>query len=773
MGEVYRARDTRLDRDVAVKVLPEGLARDASSLSRFEREAKALAALSHPNILTILDFGLQDGVTYAVMELLEGETLRSYREARAMPWREAAEIGVAIADGLAAAHSKGIIHRDLKPENVFLTSGGRVKILDFGLARREKLTSPDKTTAPTVTQETLPGTVMGTVGYMSPEQVSGQPGDARSDIFSFGCVLYEMATGERAFSGRTGAETMAAILKEDPPDPMKSGKELPSDLVRVTLHCLAKKPEQRFQSAQDLAFDLKAILAGTAVSAPALVPGARRSPRKLRLIAPGIGLLVVLVGIGFAVFRGSPFPAGGRSANRSLAVLPLENLSGDPEQEYFADGMTEELITQLAQIGALRVISPASVMKYKRAARTIREIGSDLKSDLIVTGSILRSGGRVRITAKLTEAATDSILWAERYERDVGDVLAIQNEVARTVVERIKVKTTVREQARLAKAKTVDPRVYEAYLKGRFYWNKRTPEDLVKGLDYFREAIEKDPTYAPAYAGLADSYILLGFYGMLLPGDAFPRAKQAAAKALQLDSELAEAHASLARVTSDYEWQWPSAEREYKRAIELNPSYAVVHQHYGIALIARGRAEEGIVEVKRSLELDPFSMIANLAMGWAHYLTGHYDSAIEQHKRTIELFPASFLAQENLADTYEAKGSHEEAFAAYQRWATAAGMSAETIAALGQAYRSGGMKGYWRKRLEMEKQEAEEGNVWFFRLATLHARVGEREQALSWLEKACAEHYDRMIFLKVDPAFDGLRRDPRFSDLLRRVGLSG
>jgi serine/threonine protein kinase/tetratricopeptide (TPR) repeat protein len=772
MGEIWRARDTRLDRDVAIKVLPEHMAKNPTALSRFEREAKALAALSHPNLVGIHDFGHQGDVVYAVMELLEGKTLRARLSTVEMSWRESVGIAAAVAEGLAAAHGRGIVHRDLKPENVFLSSDGRVKILDFGLARRDvPAPSEEHSVLPTFTQHTEPGTVMGTVGYMAPEQVSGLPGDARTDIFSFGCVLYEMVTGNRAFFGRSSGEILAAILRDDPADPMASGKSFPTDLNRVIAHCLAREPSQRYQSAQDLAFDLKAVLAGSTVSAPPPALPLRWSRRAWIPIA--VIALAVLAGFFFSTRYGRRAKNTTFTPIQSLAVLPLQNLSHDPEQEYFAEGMTEELSTQLAEIGALKVISRTSAMKYKNTPKSIPEIGRDLNVDAIVTGTVLRSGGKVRITAHLIRAATDDQIWAESFNRDLQDVLVLQGDVARAIVDRIRVKTTPQEVARLSRGRPIDPAAYEAYLKGRYYWHKgRTPEYMSKTIEYFREAIEKDPKYAAAYAGLADTYLALGTFGMLLPADVNRNARPAAMKALELDLRSAEAHATLARIRGAYDWDWVGAESEYRLAIELNPSLPDAHQWYGAFLGGAGRNDEAIFQVKRAVELDPFSLIANATLESTYYLAHLFDQAIEQGGKTIELDPSYAPAYEILGDAYEAKRMPEPAFSSYQKWAETAGFSAPTIAALKQAFDSGGMKAYWQKRLEMEKkEEAETGNVWPLTMAKIHARLGERDKAFVWLEKMYSERHERLRSIRADPVFDDLHSDPRFIDLLRRVGL--
>jgi serine/threonine protein kinase/Tfp pilus assembly protein PilF len=646
MGEVYRARDTRLDREVAIKVLPERLAEDPAALSRFEREAKTLAALSHPNVLTILDFGQQDRVAYAVMELLEGETLRARLLRSQMSWREAAELGFELADGLAAAHSRGIVHRDLKPENVFLTSHGRAKILDFGLARREGPSEePDHTRQKTQTQVTEPGSVMGTVGCMSPEQVSGVPADARSDIFSLGCVLYEMVSGARPFEGRTQGEVLAAILRDEPAE--LSGSQLPADLTGVIRHCLEKKPEQRFQSARDLAFALKAIASGSAVSAPMvspLVPAPVRLSRK-----PGVVLAataIVLVGLGFALWRWLP---SGRTAARSIAVLPFQNLSNDPSQEYFVDGMTEELIANLARIHKLRVISRTSAMQYKGTKKLLPQIARELHVESVVEGSVLRSGQRVRITVQLIQAATDEHLWAESYEKDLTDVLAVQGEATRAIAGEIKVRLTPEERERLATVRPVDPEAYDAYLKGRYYHYRFTPEDYARALGFFRAAIEKDPTYARAFAGMAGVYATMTHEGLLPPREGIAKCAAAAKKAYELDEKLGEAHLALAIVASA-KWNGDGAQKEFEKAIALSPQDAAIRLFHAQLIRRAGKWEEAIEEGKRAEELDPLSVETSRSLGSTYFWAGRYDDAIRQYKKAMEVDPNDARVHDLLAD---------------------------------------------------------------------------------------------------------------------------
>jgi len=767
MGEVYRAHDTRLDRDVAVKVLPERLAADAAALSRFEREAKALAALSHPNVLTILDFGLQDGIAYAVTELLEGETLRSRLVRAQMSWREAVELGLAVADGLAAAHSRGIVHRDLKPENVFLTSDGRAKILDFGLARREALTvPPEETRQKTETQMTEPGAVMGTVGYMSPEQVSGVSADARSDIFSLGCVLYEMVTGSRPFSGRTGAETLAAILHMEPADPVRSGRELPAGFAGVIRHCLEKRPDQRFESARDLAFALKAILAGTPATAPAFMP-VPRSRRRVVAIAAAVTLVIAAV-VTVAVRRG--LTAGG-AAVRSIAVLPLQNLSNDAEQEYFVDGMTEELIANLAKITGLRVISRTSVMQYKGTKKLLPQIARELNVDSVVEGSVTRSGQRVRITVQLIQAATDEHLWVESYERELTDVLTVQGEAARSIAREIKVRLTPEERERLASVRPVDPDAYDAYLKGRYYHYKFTPEDYEKALEFFRTAIDEDPTYARAYAGMAQTYATMAWEGLLPPREGIAKCEAAAKKAYELDDKLGQAHFALA-VVANMKWNRKRNEAEYKKAIGLSPQDAGIRLFYAQTLRREGQWEEAIEEGKRAEELDPLSIETSRSLGSTYFWAGRYDDAVRQYKKAIELDPNDARVHDLLADAYARKKMYAEAIAEERKYLSLTGdeEAAEDLARdfAASGYRDAMMRLY-RKTLAFTEEAARQVYVSPLQFAILFAQLGEREQAFAFLEKAFEEGHPWLGVMKEDPQFEPLRSDPRFAEMVRRI----
>ncbi|MGH9364577.1 MAG: protein kinase domain-containing protein [Thermoanaerobaculia bacterium] len=774
MGEVYRARDTRLGREVAVKVLPEEFAADPDRLRRFEQEARAASALNHPNILTIHDIGTHQGAPYVVSELLEGETLRDQLGGVALSPRKAIEYMVQIAHGLAAAHERGIVHRDLKPENLFVTKDGRAKILDFGLA---KLTRPETgssplTQAPTLTAGTEPGVVMGTVGYMSPEQVRGLSLDSRSDIFSFGAILYEMLAGRRAFRGISPADTMSAILKEEPEfSPTHPGAS--PALEHIVRRCLEKSPEERFQSARDLAFALREISSDSDVPRPVSLPVSR--PRSILWLAP-LGLVVllaVLIAVNVGGLR-ERLSTGGQPARiQSLAVLPLENLSRDTEQEYFADGMTEELISDLGKIRALRVISRTSAMRYKGTKKSMPEIARELNVDALVEGSVLRAGDRVRITAQLIHAATDRHLWSESYERDLKDVLALQSEVARAVAREVKIALTPQEQARFAEARPVDPEAHQLYLKGRYYVVKNTQEAAQKALECFQQAIDKDPAYAEAYAQLANSYAFLGYTGLdVLPArETMPKAKAAVLKALELDDTLAEAHTALGLVRWAYDWDWAAAEKEFQRAIELNPGYATAHLRYGNYFCSLGRFDAAIAEDRRALELDPLSLVMNHVQGWPYHLSGRYDQAIERYRKTLEMDPNFARTHLRLGEVLAAKGLYREAIGEYEKFSALGGGSTIALALIGNARALAGERREALRTLEELTAESKRSYVPSFHFAIVHMGLGDKDQAFAWLDKAYEERSQFLVDLKFIPILDPLRSDPRFADLVRRVGL--
>ncbi|MGH9936587.1 MAG: protein kinase domain-containing protein [Blastocatellia bacterium] len=763
MGEVYCARDTRLDRDVAVKILPEHLATDAEALRRFEREAKAVAALSYPNILAIHDFGAEQGASYAVMELLEGGTLRARLQPGAIGWREVAEVGSAIAEGLSAAHAKGIIHRDLKPENIFLTSDGQVKILDFGIARVKHVVSPDAQTLTTGIETTKQGVVMGTIGYMSPEQVKGARADAPSDIFSLGCVLYEMVSGQRPFAGETGAEVIAAILKEDPPRLTGQAKGIPAEMERLIKHCLEKKPEQRYQSARDLAFDLRAVLSGGQfISAPA--------PRR-RQVRPAIwlGVAVAILLLGLAI--GLYWLSKQEQAIDSLAVLPFVNAGANPELEYLSDGIAESISYNLSHLPRLKVMARSSAFHYKGRQANPQTVGRELGVSAVISGRVSPRGVDLAISVELVDVRENRLLWGEQYVRKLADILMLQEEIARRISENLRLALTGEERKQVTKRYTENTEAYQLYLKGGYYSNQFTTDGLKKGIEHLNQAIALDPTYALAHAGLAHSYFnASGFY--LAPAEAMPRIKAASLQALRLDETLAEAHASLALVKERYEWDWDEAGKEYQRALELNPNHANAHLWYGYYLAEQGRLPEAIAEVNRARELDPLTPYINSTLAYFYYLSRQPDEAIARLQKMIQTDPNFPVAYYTLASAYVQKRMYEQAVAAIEK---ARSLDPEQPFApqfLGHAYALSGKTNEARRIIRDLKEKENQRNVDPVFMAVIHAAMGEKDQAFELLEKAYQMRSEELLLIKVEPRLDPLRSDPRFTDLLRRLNLA-
>jgi len=756
MGEVYHALDTRLDREVAIKILPARLADNPEAMRRFEREAKAVAVLSHPNILSIHDFGNEQGLCFAVMELLKGETLRSRLSDGALPWRKAVGIGVEIAEGLSAAHAKGITHRDLKPENIFLTSDGRTKILDFGLARVNAAKSDENnTSATTVPRITDPGVVMGTPGYMSPEQVRGAEVEAPSDIFSFGSVLYEMATGRRPFAGKTVADTMAAILRDDPPDLAESGKNIPPDLEQVIIHCLEKNPAERFQSARDLAFALKTISgeSGKSKTLPKPLPLRSRAA-----VLSAAGLLLPLLGLALYLIIGS-------KKSVSIVVLPFAD---GVETEYISDGITESITNSLSQLPQLRVIARTTAFSYKGRTLNSQAVGKELRVHAVITGKAVLRGDAPSVQAELTDVATGAQIWGDKYDLKLSDIFTVQEKIARAVCERLGVKLTGEQQQLLTKRYTQNTDAYDLYLQGLYHWNKRTEEDVRKGIAYFTQAITIDPKYALAYVGSANSYIWTA--NALPPKEAMLTAKTMATKALQLNDALAEAHTSLAAVDLLYDWNWSEAEREFERAIALNRNYATAHQWYAEYLTAMGRHNEAIAEIKQALDLDPRSPIITRDVGWHYYCARQYDRAIEQCQNTLKLYPNFAQAYSLLGLAYVKKGMFTVAIEKLLK-ALEFSSSNSNRARLAYAYALAGRREEAQQALDTLNDLAQNEYVPPYLIAVVYGSLGDKENAFAWLDKAYDERFGHLVYLKVQPMLDSLRSDPRFRDLMRRVKL--
>jgi serine/threonine protein kinase/tetratricopeptide (TPR) repeat protein len=734
MGEVYKARHHQLDREVAIKVLPSRLLGDRSALQRFEREAKTLATLSHPNILAIYDF-LQEGAQHLVVaELLEGETLRNRLSAGVLQWRRAIEIATAIAEGLAAAHAKGVIHRDLKPENVYLTLDNRVKVLDFGLARTLPFASPDDDTAPAAIHLTQPGTVLGTVGYMSPEQARGVAADGRSDVFSLGCVMYEMVAGRAPFERETAAETIAAILKDEPAYLTGSGEMVPPELERVLLHCLEKNPEQRFQTARDLAFALDALLKGSG-AATTPYPGSRKG-RKSRTID-------------------------------TLAVLPFVNATGDPDAEYLSDGITESLINNLSSLPKLRVTARTTVFRYKGRQLPAQIVGQDLGVRAVLTGTLAQRGDALVLQVDLVDAADGAQLWGEQFNRQSAELFVMQDELAQRIMDKLRLRLTGDEKKRATKRHTQNLQAYQLYLKGRYHWNRRTADGFRQAIDFFNQATLKDTGYALAHSGLSDCFSLLGFYGALPPKVGYQRARAAAMKARELDDSCAEGHASLAMGLLYHDWDGVGAEREFQRAIGLNPGYATARQWHAQMLLAQGKLDLALSEIRKAQELDPLSFVISCALGMILYSSRKYDEAVREHRNTLELEPGFLLSRSLLGMALIEDNRPADAIAELERARHDSGGAALALGMLGHAYGRAGRVSEAQQILGEMAERSQKAYVSPFWSALTWTGLRDEERTLHFLDLAREERSDWLLFADMTPGFDWLRGHPRFEPFRR------
>ena len=771
MGEVYYGWDTRLLRPVALKFLTKEYLNDASARERFQREARAASALNHPNICVVYDVGDMDGRPFIAMEYLEGETLRASISGGALPRNTALEYASQVVQGLAAAHQNGVVHRDLKPENLWITRDGRVKILDFGLA---KVDTPVREADPAIVSLTTePGRIMGTVGYMSPEQVRGQPVDHRTDLFAFGAILHEMVAGRRAFHGPSAADTLSAILNQDPPELVDRA------INRLVGRCLAKDPSRRFQSATEISVELDQLrnADATAVEPAAAFglpnPAGVRSRRWLLRTCGGASVATAAALAWSRLpqrWRSWPFGWSRPHVTR-LAVLPLTNLSNDAEQEYFADGMTDLLIAELTQIGSLHVISRMSVMQFKSARRPLPDIAKQLGVDVVVTASVMKSGGRVRITAELVDGSTDRHMWARTYDHELSDVLTMQGEVARAIADEVRAHLTPQEASRLSRNRKILPAALDAYFLGRYYWDRFTQESLLKSIDYYEKAIQLLPDYAAAYSGIAGSSSGLFTIGAMPWEETIPKAREAVTKALALDESSAEAHHALGFIYY-HEWNWKEAANETRKAISLDPSYSPAYVLQCNLLRHLGRAQESIAAAKRGLEVDPLGMITNQMLGNAYVDARQYDPAIAQYRRALELHPNDPTLLYHLGWAYVHSGAPHRGIETIRNVIALEGGDPQLSPDLAYINARIGKKHEAQGTLNRLLDLATKYSVQPGLIALVFVGLEQHEPALRWFEKAYQQHTPMMIWLKVDPRFDPIRQEAGFQNLMRRVGLA-
>jgi len=779
MGVVYRALDLKLGRSVALKFLPSQMVRDPQALERFQREARAASALNHGNICTIHEIDESDGHPFIVMEYLEGQSLKQMITGKPLGNTQILEIAIQITEALEAAHESGIIHRDLKPGNIFVTRRGQAKILDFGLAKLlqsppalDEKGSDALPTAAETRDLTSRGVALGTVAYMSPEQARGEELDQRSDLFSLGAVLYEMGTGRLAFGFGTTAVVFDAILNRTPVPATRFNPELLPDIGWITSKLLEKDRRLRYQAALELRADLKRVKRDTeSAGVPALVapPSVDRWRRKMILGAAVLfSALAIVSFVGRRIWLG--LSRGPSDRIHSIAVIPFSNVGSDSNIEYLADGVTEGIISSLSRVPELRVMARSTVFSYKGHDISAQKVGQDLQVDAVLLGKITQRGDTLSIQTDLVRASDGSELWGEQYTRKVSDLFALQGEIAKEIYDSLRPKLAGAEAKQLAKRDTENPEAYQLYLQGLFYWNKWTQDGFQKAIDFFRQAAEKDPAYAQAYAGLANAYTFMGASGYVAPQQVWQSAKSAAMQSVKIDDSLPEGHVSLALVRENFDWDWAGAEREFKRAIELNPNSAEAHHWYGDFLTRLGRFDEARVELKKAQELDPLSLLINSSLGRELYFARLYPAAIEQFRKTLDMDRNFVPAQHGIELAYAQNGMPREAVAERQKVLTLSG-SPDLAAAIGDDYKNSGYEGVLQSWLEGLNEVSKRAYVSSYNIAQIQARLGKKVEAIATLERAYASRDGNLTFLKVDPLFDDLRPEPKFQELVLKLAM--
>jgi serine/threonine-protein kinase len=800
MGEVFLAQDSKLDRKVALKILPAEFAEDQDRMRRFIREAKSASALNHPNIITIYEIGESNGTHYIATEFIDGKTLRQHLKSADFSRSSVLELAIQIASALQIAHSAGIIHRDVKPDNVMIRKDGLVKILDFGLAKLAE--SPASTPALNHGEEevtaiqspsTSPGLIVGTATYMSPEQAKGQAVDARTDIFSFGILFYELLTGTLPFSGETALETISSILRDEPPPLRQSRPDLPNEIERIVSKSLRKDPDERYQTAKDLLIDLKAAkrdVESQHQSKRGTVPPHENDKTQIlkapttdevdqkttdltlagnpkgRYVAAGILALLLAVG----GFFGYQYFASNKQIN-SIAVLPFENKSSKADSEYLSDGLAESLIYRLSQLPNLKVSPTSSVFRYKGKATDPQTIAEELGVDSVMTGRITQRGDNLTISVELVDTRNNKSLWGEQYERKLSELLATQREITSEITNKLQLKLSGESEQKLAKKYTDNDEAFQLYLKGRFHFAKRTKEDILKGIEYFQQAIKLDPNFALAYASIAESYNAIPSYPYLSPKEAFPQAQAAAARALEIDPNLSEAHSALGAYFATYDWNWAEAEREHKRAIELSPNASVAHYRYGQYLAITGRKDESIAEVKRAVELEPLSLITGANLAATYLFAGQNEQGLEQARKTYDLEPNFVSGRFFLGVAYNANGRYVEAITISEKSLQTHPKNQLMLFIAGYAYAKSGRRQEAEEVVNRFREIEKTQYVMSCFIASIYGALGEKDNAFAELEKAFANRDWELCRLQVAPYWNPLRDDPRFKDLLKRMNL--